>query len=294
MKASLTACLLFAGLMVSCSKQPVFRVDTSWETGSAVVFSVSGLDTKADAVVNLPSFGVSCFMGELGRKAQLQWRSVYMDEGEGVYVAETHDRYWPQVGDPGYKFVASNAELTLSSSSIRIDADGSTDVVVAVNQTPSPRSSNTLDFHHIYARIGKVTVSEVGMHPLTEVSITLVPRIGGIYDVMAGDGHSDGTGWGSFKYGSETEISSGNAGVKDNDLLIVPGSYVLTARWSVRKPNRIASFEKTREVVFEAGTNSNILTSFGSDGEDLTLSVSLRDWNSTDQEATFVEEEEEE
>lgn len=288
MKASFCITVLFAAGLIACSKQPSsFGTDSSWDTGDAVVFSVSGLETKAGALESLPSFGVACFTGELGREARLQWRSVYMNEGDGLYVASTHDRFWPQKGDPGYRFVASNAEMEFSSTGASVVADGSLDVVTAVNQSPSPRSENSLSFRHIYARIGKVTVAEVGMHPLTEVSITIVPRTGGVFDLVKGEGHVDGTGWSSLKSGSETELTSGMAGTKENDLFLVPGRYILSARWSVRKPNRIASFEKKREVDLEAGTISNILTSFGSDGEDIFVSVSLRDWDVKEQTAQF-------
>lgn len=254
--------LLAAGLgLMGCEREllPYGSATDEARLSGEIVFIAELPDkgqTKAD-VTTLSSFNVACVTGSAGSEAHA-WTVNGTSGSTG--------KYWP-ASNPGYKFYASNAALTFNAAGCTVAASNGTDVVVCYKNNPTYKSSNTLQFGHVFGKIGNVTVvPDTGFvsSDITNVSITLTPKTGGTYNLRTG-------AWSGVATGSATGIANSTPGTKTNTLYLVPGSYTVSGSWSA-KGNALSD---SGSVTVTAGQQLNITIALG--GE-LNIEVNIPDY----------------
>lgn len=273
-------------LSVSCNK----TAGVADEPSQAVMFSVAGdgisvdVETKATPVTaaNISPINVMAVTGTPGTSEVTAWSGAFNDSTTpGQFVATAGDRFWPATGDPGWKFYACNMAMTPSPAGPTVAATASTDVVCAFQGTPTPRTSNTLVFDHILARINNVTVNAQTGYTISNVVISIVPNVSGTYNMFTGLGQTDGTGWSGLAPGSATVISrpDGLPGVQTNDLWLVPGSYSVTASWRATKGDSVQDYaDKAQTVAITASKLNNLVTTLGGNASEVVFSVTVNEW----------------
>ena len=234
--------IFILGLFSSCRQEELFsdiNVDNIrlGLSDIEIVFTPqiqSGLETKAD-VVNLSNFNVVCVTGASGSES-FKWSITDTDGHTG--------KYWPS-SNPGYKFYGCNAPMTFNASGCLVSALNSLDVVVCYKSNPSYGTANSLQFNHIFGKIGDVQIiPETGFvsSDITEVNIRITPKTGGTYNIRTGS-------WSNISTGNSTIISPSNPGTRQNDLYLVPGEYLVSGSWySKGKP-----FEGSGNIVVSQG-----------------------------------------
>ena len=116
-------------------------------------------------------------------------------------------------------------------------------------------------------------------YTLSGVSITLVPKTGGTYNLFSGAGKTDGTGWSSVSNGSATGIANATAGTKANDIYLVPGTYELTASWTATKGDYTQTFtDKKKTVAIVGGKVNKLSTTLGGSADEIEFSVTVNPW----------------
>ena len=259
----LTAALgvLFA---VSCGKGDTVEQEVS------IKFSVSQDDlTKTEAVqigtLVSSGFYANATTGAAGTEDAVWTNARFKFTGNNAGHSEFRSagKVWPEGGNPGYRFYASNVPLSHTSSGPTVSATDETDVIVAINDSPAYKRVNDLIFKHIFARIDQVVVSAEDGFTISGVSIRITPVTGGTYNLRAGAGHTDRTGWSSLTTGSPVTIAKGR-GSYFNDVYVVPGTYTLTATWTASKNGGFHTFtDKTIDVTFSAGMKNIIYLTLG-------------------------------
>lgn len=207
--------------------------------------------TKVDAVSSLPAFEVVCTNGPAGNE-QLRWRANFV-RSDSDY---TGDQYWP-LEDPSYHFYASNAPVSYAPEGCAIVAANDRDIVGAFLESPQYKSRNNLAFKHLFARIGRFTVTAEEGKTVSDVDIRLTPRSGGYYDLRHGT-------WSRITVEDPVCISPSGEGTRENDLYLVPGTYTLTASWTVWKRGFSTRKEGfTADISLPAGEITDISTVLG-------------------------------
>ena len=212
------------------------------------------LPTKVNAVTTLPSFEVLCTDGAAGNE-NLRWRASFNKSSDGSY---TGDQYWP-VENPSYHFYASNATISYDREGSYVVASNDRDVVGAFLESPRYKERNNLAFKHLFARLGRFTVTAEEGKTISDVDIRITPRKGGNYDLRKGT-------WSRVTVEDPVCISPSGEGTRENDLYLVPGSYTLSASWTVW--DRGFSTRKERicaDITLPAGEVTDISTVLGGD-----------------------------
>ena len=273
--------VLLLGLCVSCGKEP--RVPAGAYGSAQVAFLAQGaapsasLVTKADAVglsdLDDDGFLVSCVNGAEGSDVQVWGNTLFSKSG----IVWTGGKIWP-LEDRSYRFYAVHPEsyaLTVSPFGATVAASTSDDIVVAYASDPVYKGTNALVFSHIFSRIGTVTVTAGNGYTVTGVSIRVVPKTGGTYNLRTGE-------WSSLSEGSAVAIASGT-GANANDLYLVPGTYEVLASWTAATGAYSETFTDC-PVVFtaEAGHVATLAAELDGRGISLSVSSEVADWDSAD------------
>ena len=243
----------------------------------------ASIQTKATVVdestLNTSGFNVSCTTGSAGSESTV-WNNVAFSKSDGYFVAGGDGKWWPTT-DPGYHFYGSNAALTFNADGCTVAATNATDVVCAYLPSPTYKSTNTLAFQHIFARIGTMTFSQIEGYTISNISVYVTPRTGGTYNIRTGAGQTDGTGWSGISSGDAVNIAAQDPGSKSNDIYLVPGRYTLTASWVATKGAYSKVFSnKTCDVDIVAGNINNITASLTGDATAISFSVTVSPWTS--------------
>ena len=287
--------------VLSCSKerssQIVQNVETTDHEGKEVLFyagvvSSTGMVTKAPVVTSLPSFHLSATSGT-GASETLVWDNVTFTKVDGSETVYRGNKWWQTLDPEGVHFFASNLPLSHDGHTVSVSASNATDVVCAYLHSPVYYEPNDLLFEHIFARTGVIEVNSKDGYEISDVTITITPKTGGTYDLRAGYGQSDGTGWGdvvtapgpsTLFYRQET-IGGGQTYTQSSgevaNIFLVPGEYRLTASWTATKDVYTESFtDKTADVELVAGCVNNISCHLGGEATDISFGVSVADWGS--------------
>ena len=264
-----------------------------------IVFSANDINaaynvvTKTSPVTSLPSFYVSATTGAAGSESS-KWTSTQFNADEGeppTYSAVSPGRWWPDV-DESYHFYASNNSLVYAAGGTSVSATTATDVVCAYMPSPTYKGTNTLQFKHIFARVGDVTVSAASGYTISQVSISITPYTGGTYNLRTGEGHADQTGWSALTSGSATGLANTTPGTKANDLWLVPGDYTLTASWRATRgdyQHDYTDVQTSAVVSLEKGKVSAIDVTLGGNAREIQFSISIEAWGAAALEADFPE-----
>jgi len=286
-KIILTAVMALAA--VACSKtghqqevsEGLERITFAASDGDGL-FQVT---TKASAVTSLSAFNVSAVTGTAGSEVEA-WNSTEFSQvpesNPAVYAA---NKFWPS-DNPSYRFYASNLPLMFAAGGTTVAASNATDVVCAYLTDPTYEQQNTFTFKHIFARIGDVEVTATEGYTISNLTITVTPRVSGTYNLCTGAGQTDGTGWSSPVAGDVTTICARTEGLAPsasythtNDLWLIPGTYTLTAAWTATKDDYTQSFTgKTATVNLVAGSVNSISASIVGNATQITMGVSLTAW----------------
>ena len=179
----------------------------------------------------------------------------------------TGGKYWP-ASNPGYHFYLSNAALTHTAAGATVSpSDAGTDIVVDYLASPNYKQVNTATLEHIFAQVGTVSMKAPEGYAVTNMRVSLRPVTGGTYNLRSDSWTARSTALdpayilGSASAGVTVSTEGGNATFTgpDNDLWLVPGSYVLTAVYDISKGAYSATgVTKTCTVTLVQGKNNNI------------------------------------
>ena len=265
------------------------RVETPAAVRSdEIVFVQDGLDvevgqTRAAAVtaadLDAGTIYVTAVTGAAGSESA-DWSNVAFTYSDGIFAG---GKFWAN-SNPGYRFYGSNVSVTPSAAGPTVSASNGTDVVCAYNSAPVYKQTNTLQFKHIFARLGDVTVTAASGYTVSNVSITLTPKVSGTYNLRTGSGYTDGTGWSSTSNGSAVNIAPSSPGTKSNDIWLVPGEYTVTASWRVTGGG--GAYDETFSnitygIYLTAGKINTINVSFTGDASWIEFTIGVTDWSST-------------
>lgn len=290
----LSATALTVLSVLSCNKvaggaEPA-PYDAVTRASEEIVFTAGGdlfdasVQTKAgtSAVTSLSSFNVLCVKGTAGSSESAVFNSSF--SGSTNY---TGGKYWPST-DQSYKFYAANESMTTAASGPTIAAANSKDIVCAFLASPTYRSSNKLTFNHIFARIGTCNITAPSTYTVSNLKVTVTPKTGGTYALFAGNGKTDGTGWSETATGSAVTLASALNSSADNNLYLVPGSYTLTATYTLTKGDYTEAFSKTSTVSLVGGKINNISATLPQgNAAEIVFTVSVTAWSNNSIEAQF-------
>ncbi len=258
------------------------------EASDEIVFTAGGafdatVETKSVTLVNsLSSFNVLCVKGTAGSSESAVFNSAF--QGSSSF---TGGKYWP-LTDLSYKFYASNIALTSAATGPTVSATNDTDVVCAVLTSPTYKASNTLTFNHIFARVGSCKVSAPSGYTVSDFSVTITPKTGGTYSLFSGNGKTDGTGWSNVTQGAATTVTTQIDDAVSKNIYLVPGSYVLTASYTLSIGDYSESFTKTSTVNLVGGKVNHITATLPSgNASAISFTVSIAEWGTNNIEATF-------
>ena len=279
-------------LAASCNKSDATDPVVSNEPAE-VVFRAAGPVFNADVATKatvenqttLTSFNVAAATGIAGSSGAQVWNGVFSKDGSLFKGG----KYWPST-NPTYHFYASNAAVTVSASGATVAATNAKDVVCAYLPASQVgyKTTNSLAFEHVFARIGDVTVSAASGYTLSGVSITLVPKTGGTYNLFSGAGTTDGTGWSATTNGTATGIANATAGTKSNDIYLVPGQYELTATWTATSGDYTQTFSNKKKTVSIVGGKVNkISTTLGGEASEIEFTITVAEWGENTIPVTF-------
>lgn len=292
--------LLFAASLTlaaaSCNKENLKSESGNRNVApNEIAFRSKGLEidvsSKATVVDELTSFYVSASTGTAGTNDKYAWKSVSFSKSGDNY---TGGKYWPDK-DPGYHFYASNVAFNCTDGSApTISVDGiNDDIVCATCLSPTHKGVNPLTFNHIFTRLGTVEVTGPGKgYTLASVSIKFSPKTKGKYNLFTGIDKSDGTGWSNTTAGSETEIASTDGQEKQNDIYLIPGTYVLSAKYTLTKGDYSREFTCTKEVGLVSGKVNSIKAAIpepgsGQEAKDIVFTIELTKWETNEMSISF-------
>lgn len=272
-------------LSVSCNKNLV--EDPSVGAASdEVVFLTNGsgpsynVTTKATVVnetsLNTSGFNVSATTGAAGAETAV-WTSQPFTLGEGVFSG---NKWWPST-DPGYHFFASNASLTHTSDGNTVAASNDVDVVAAYLPSPTYKAVNTLQFEHVFARLGSVTITAESGYTISNVSVRITPKVSGTYNLKTGYGVTDGSaGWSSVVEAASPSVIASQVGANANDLYLVPGTYDLKVTWTATVGDYSQTFtDMPAEVSLTAGKVSSFTAELGGLAKQVQFRISVTPWD---------------
>ena len=210
-------------------------------------------------------------------------------------------KYWP-ISNPGYYFAASNVSLVADSAQPSVHVtDAETDVVVAYLDNPAFNAENTLTLQHIFAQVGTVTLKAPDGFTVTNLKLKLRPVIQGTYNLATNIwAPGSAVAYDVYIFGSADSgvdlAEGGSYKSPDNDLWLVPGSYELTATYTISKDAYSNTKTATASVTFAQGYNNHIGLSSGAsniptpgDIQELSFSVTVTAWDEQNVTASFTE-----
>lgn len=180
---------------------------------SPLMFSISdSCNTKAPNAITSSSELGSIYVSADG--ASSFSNATFVKSGR--YYAGDPAVDWPD-SDPEYKFFASN--VAMDDGRVSLSAANNTDIVCAYNERSSYKKVNRLSFRHILARIRYVKKGSYDGSPVS-VSDVRIRNYGnsGTYDIATKKWSDIGMATSSLCFD----------GVTDNNLWVIPGTYVLT------------------------------------------------------------------
>lgn len=249
---------------------------------NCIVFKAEGegldldVTTKATEVTSLTSFNVVC--EDASSAAQQKW-SLTATQSGSYYIT---NKYWPAT-DSKYSFYASNIPLTYATSGTIVSpSSNETDVIVAYKAYSSSdyRQSITLNFEHIYCRLGTLKATAKDGYSISNVSCSLSAPMSGTFNLKTKSWTSQGA---ANLQSFATFSNSSNVSTSVNDLYLVPGTYALTLNYTLTKGDFTKAYSSTANVTLTQGKINNINASISADDATaVQMTVSIAAWSSVD------------
>lgn len=276
-------------LAVSCKQESV-PVNTS-SGKEEIAFTTNDsfsaeVSTKTSIITSLQSSGFYASATTGTSSETLLWNNANFNYSSGQYKG---NRYWP-VENNGIHFYASNAEITFSADGCSVNGVSAKekDVVCASLASPAWGVANELTFEHIFARVGAVTVTAPDGYNVVNLNISFTPKITGNYNIKT-------KSWSNEAADSSSPIKkiASSASTNDNNLWIIPGTYTLTATYTLEKGTGDGkyseSFSKTASVKLEAGKLNSIQTTLPEgNASEIQFTVSVTEWGNNSITAVFT------
>ncbi len=217
-------------------------------------------------------------------------------------------KFWP-AADPGYRFYAVYpAETPMTAleadAGATITANASVDMLAAslVPEAPATlyKQVNTLAFNHIFACLSTVEVKALDGYTISDFTISITPVTSATYNIK--------TGWGAgYAETTKSYDSSASVDIFDVDenafgvadehgektassnpsMLLVPGTYQLSATWTATHGGVTRTYEDKRvAVVLQPGKLNIVKARLGAQ---IMFEVSVTAWeaNTIDGGLTF-------
>ena len=308
MKKSVLILFAVAALAASCTKEikPAAPA-VDFGKGAEIAFTtrMDAPATRGATEVVTASFTTFNVIATSGTSTQTKiWDDgVFTGTPGGNY---TGGKYWPS-SSVSWNFYASNAAMTFASSGSTIAvADCNTDLVAEYLEGATYQASNALTFEHILCQLGTVAMKAPDTFTVTDLKVSLLPITSGTYNMKA-DTWARGSASASPVYvvGTAAEgVAVPAAGYvsADNDLWLVPGSYQLTASYTITKGDFTEIYTKHATVTLQQGKNNNLglpdtdgdgqnddpnIPDPGNDIKDIIFTVSVTPWTDVEIPATF-------
>ena len=298
MKLTYKFILAGAALMAlaSCNKELNQSVpfETAGAENSEIVFTTDSFNadvlTKAgpSQVSSLSSFYVLATTGTPGDSAEAAAFTSSSFTKDGSTNNYKGGKYWPK-DNPSYHFYAASKALTLESGAVTFKPSATiADDVYAYLAAPSFKVSNALTFNHIYAQVGKCTISAPSGYTVSNLTVKITPKLptaNATFNVRTGAWSTTAS---HYTNGSEVTLCTATGSTTDNDLWLVPGNYTLTARYTLTKAPYVETFTKTSTVDLVMGKNNNISATLpAGNAADIVFTVTVTPWSDNNITASF-------
>lgn len=269
------ASLLITGLAAGCAKS----VEPENQHPQQIVLCVGDdtidmdVQTKATAITEIPSsLYFSVTTGTRGSSETTKKASASVSPASGKIATGLYQT----ANATSYNYYVSNCPISFAASGSTVSASNATDVIAGTATSDSTSPSVTLD--HIFARTGKLTLNTQDDYVLSKVSWSISSSTGG----TSGTYNIAKQVWSSLTALASTSITG------SSDMYLVPGNYTLTVKYTLTKGDWTKSFTKSAVVTLVGGKINNISgTASGGNASEISLSVSLTPWGSTDITADF-------
>lgn len=269
------ASLLITGLAAGCAKS----VEPENQHPQQIVLCVGDdtidmdVQTKTTAITAIPSsLNFSVTTGKLGSSETMKKESASVSPASGKIATGLYQT----ANATSYNYYVSNCPITFAASGSTVSASNATDVIAGTATSSSTSPSVTLD--HIFARTGTLTLNTQTGYALSKVSWSIDSSTGG----TAGTYNIATKAWSSLTALASTSITG------SSDMYLVPGNYTLTVKYTLTKGDWTKSFTKKASVTLVGGKINNISgTASGGNASEISLTVSLTPWGSTDITADF-------
>ena len=234
--------------------------------------------TKAD-VVTLTSFRCSCFSGSDWSPVTDggAFADVLFSQSDGVF---TGGRYWPS-DDPQYHFYASNARILgsgVSQTRVHLDKENTADIVVASCESPSYKTSNSLCFEHITAKVGTITlVAPDGCLCSIDANAVKLRGGGGGYYYLHSQSWSDGEGDSTTRSFAEASSWYGSHTLQPSctEYFNPSLAYTLEVTYTLSQGGRSVTFTKTGTFRLKQGKKNNLVVTIPSYAFNFDIDVSV-------------------
>ena len=269
------ASLLITGLAAGCAKS----VEPENQHPQQIVLCVGDdtidmdVHTKATAITEIPStLNFSVTTGTLGSSETTKKASASVSPASGKIATGLYQT----ANATSYNYYVSNCPITFAASGSTVSASNTTDVIAGTATSDSTSPSVTID--HIFARTGNLTLNTQDGYTLSVISWSIASSTGG----TAGTYNIATKAWSQLTKLATTSIT------KTSDMYLVPGSYTLKVSYTLTKGDWTKSFTKSAVVTLVGGKINNISgTASGGNASEISLSVSLTPWGSTNITADF-------
>jgi hypothetical protein len=250
--AALSAAALTLSGWLSCVRlapadDPCEEVDSAEVAFVAEDGGMEGLlpETKVSEVTSLTGTGmyVSAVRGNPGSETAVFTSQPFTWDGNYF----TGGQYWPASGNPYTAFYAANNAINFNAGGSYIDVVADKDYVCAYKGNPRYGKVNKLEFHHILARVGTVTVSAVGGYDVEGFEMLVANVMNkGRYNLRTGawtlkehatsvTPNRDGLVMISGAAGGISVNQGFSATGSSNGVWLVPGEYELVFWWTEKR-----------------------------------------------------------
>ena len=286
-----------AVVAVSCNKNSVSPdVSASFEAEDGLApieFAIEGefapvAETRGPSEVttdNFSSMNVTATTGTSSETAVTNFSNTTFTKDGSVWKG---GKYWP-VQNPGYHFYASNVNMTHTDAGQTVSPQNAgTDVIVGYIASPTYQQSNAFTMGHIFAQIGWVEINAPSGYTVSELKVSLTPKVGGTYNIKSGSWTSKTAGSLTYILGTaSTGVNINTAGGKnsrtDNDLWLVPDTYTLAVTYKVSIGDYTSNtISMSGDVTIEQGKNNNItatLPSNNTGAQEIQFTVTVTPWS---------------
>lgn len=240
MKKYLSIICALALAFVACNKQETSSYAPA-ELNDEIVFTMAAT-RGADPVTteNLGDLYVSATTGSSSEAQVNGFTNVTFSKTNNEWKG---GKYWPET-DPGYHFYLSNSQLTYAAGGATISpSNANSDIVTAYVASPTHRAKTNVELGHIFAQVGTVSMKAPAGWAVTNMKVSLQPVVSGTFNVKSNTWTNRGNAQsavyilGTASNGVQISTEANNATYtgSDNDLWLLPGSYVLTASYTISK-----------------------------------------------------------